>query len=39
MKRIVLPVLFAFLVTLTFGQDIKKATSYTKDKKYEKAKT
>ncbi len=39
MKRIVLPVLFAFLVTLTFGQDLKKATSYTNDKKYDKAKT
>ena len=39
MKRIVLPVLFTFLVTLTFGQDIKKANSYVNDKKYEKAKT
>jgi Tfp pilus assembly protein PilF len=39
MKRIVLPVLFTFLVAVTFGQDLKKATSYTNDKKYEKAKT
>lgn len=39
MKKIVLPVLFSFLVTLTFGQDIKKANSYVNDKKYEKAKT
>ena len=39
MKRIVLPVLFTFLVTLTFGQDIKKATNYVNDKKYDKAKT
>lgn len=39
MKRIVLPVLFSFLVTLTFGQDVKKATNYVNDKKYEKAKT
>ena len=39
MKRIVLPVLFTFLVTLTFGQDLKKATGYVNDKKYEKAKT
>ena len=39
MKRIVLPLLFTFLVTLTFGQDMKKATSYLNDKKYDKAKT
>jgi Tfp pilus assembly protein PilF len=39
MKRIVLPVLFTFLVAATFGQDLKKATSYVNDKKYEKAKT
>jgi len=39
MKRIVLPVLFTFLVATTFGQDLKKATSYVNDKKYEKAKT
>lgn len=39
MKRIVLPVLFTFLVTLTFGQDIKKATNYVDKKDYEKAKT
>ena len=38
MKRIVLPVLFTFLVTLTFGQDVKKANNYLNDKKYEKAK-
>ena len=39
MKRIVLPALFTFLVTLTFGQDVKKANNYLNDKKYEKAKT
>ncbi len=39
MKRIVLPVLFTFLVALTFGQDLKKATNYVNDKNYEKAKT
>ena len=39
MKRIVLPVLFTFVVTLTFGQDLKKANSYVNDKKYDKAKT
>lgn len=39
MKRIVLPVLFTFLVTVTFAQDLKKATSYVNDKKYEQAKT
>src|SRR6185312_17138196 len=39
MKRIVLPVLFTFLVAATFGQDLKKATSYVNDKKYDKAKT
>ncbi len=39
MKKIVLPVLFTFLVTLTFGQDLKKATKYVNDKNYEKAKT
>lgn len=39
MKRIFLPVLFTFLVASTFGQDIKKATSYVKDKNWEKAKT
>lgn len=39
MKRIVLPILFTFLVTLTFGQDIKKATSLINDKKYDEAKT
>lgn len=39
MKKIVLPVLFTFVVTLTFGQDLKKATSYLNDKKYDKAKT
>lgn len=39
MKRILLPVLFSFLVTLTFGQDLKKANNYVNDKKYEKAKT
>ena len=39
MKRIVLPVLFMFLVTLTFGQDMKKVNSYLNDKKLDKAKT
>ncbi len=39
MKRIVLPVLFTFLVILSFGQDIKKATSLINDKKYDEAKT
>jgi len=39
MKRIVLPILFTFLVLLTFGQDIKKATSLIADKKYDEAKT
>ena len=39
MKRIFLPVLFTCLVTITFGQDLKKANSYVNDKKYEKAKT
>ena len=39
MKRIVLPVLFTFLVAATFGQSVKKATSYLDDKKYDKAKT
>jgi len=38
MKRIFLPVLLTFLVTLTFGQDVKKANNYLNDKKYEKAK-
>lgn len=39
MKRIVLPVLLTFLVILTYGQDIKKATSLVNDKKYDEAKT
>lgn len=41
MKRIVLPFLFTFLVTVTFAQDkdIKKATSLVDDKKYDEAKT
>lgn len=39
MKRIVLPVLFTFLVASTFGQDVKKANNYVNDKKYDKAKT
>ncbi len=39
MKRIVLPILFTFLVTFTFGQDLKKANKYVDDKKYEQAKT
>ncbi|MEO8823468.1 MAG: hypothetical protein ABI366_07810 [Ginsengibacter sp.] len=39
MKRIVLPVLLTFLVSATFAQDVKKATKYVDDKKYDKAKT
>lgn len=39
MKRIVLPVLFMFLVVLAFGQDMKKANTYLNDKKLDKAKT
>lgn len=39
MKRILLPVAFTFLVTATFAQDLKKATSYVNDKNYQKAKT
>src|SRR5665213_3345474 len=41
MKRIVLPFLFAFLVTVTFAQDkdIKKATELVDAKKYDEAKT
>jgi|GEM_PF-550918 len=41
MKRIVLPFLFTFLVTITFAQDkdIKKAVGLVDDKKYEEAKT
>jgi hypothetical protein len=41
MKRIVLPILFTFLVIFTFGQDkeFKKATSLISDRKYDEAKT
>ncbi len=41
MKRIVLPFLFIFLVTVTFAQDkdMKKATSLVDAKKYDEAKT
>lgn len=39
MKRILLPFAFSLLVAATFGQDIKKATSYVNDKNYPKAKT
>lgn len=39
MKKILLPVLFLFLVMTTFGQDLKKATNYLNDKKYDQAKT
>ncbi len=41
MKRIVLPFLFTFLVTVTFAQDkdIKKATDLVDAKKYDEAKT
>lgn len=39
MKKLVLPVLFTCAVTLTFGQDLKKAKSYLESKKLDKAKT
>ncbi len=39
MKKIVLPVLLTFIVTLTFGQDLKKAKSYLDAKQLDKAKT
>ena len=39
MKKIVLPVLFTCIVSLTFGQDLKKAKSYLDTKKLDKAKT
>lgn len=39
MKKIALPILFTFLVSLTFGQTIKKASKYFDKKDYEKAKT
>ena len=39
MKKIVLPVLFTFIVSLTFGQDLKKAKSYLDGKQLDKAKT
>lgn len=39
MKRIVLPVLFMFLVVLAFGQDLKKTNTYLNDKKLDKAKS
>jgi hypothetical protein len=39
MKKIALPILFSFFVSITFGQTIKKATSYLDKKDYEKAKT
>ena len=39
MKKIVLPILFTCLVTLAFGQDLKKAKSYLDNKQLDKAKT
>ncbi len=39
MKKIVLPVLFTFAVTLTMGQDLKKARSYVDKGQLDKAKT
>lgn len=39
MKRIVLPILFTCFVSFTFGQTIKKATSYLDGKDYAKAKS
>ncbi len=39
MKKIALPILFSFLVSMTFGQTIKKATGFLDKKDYEKAKT
>ena len=38
MKRIILPLLFTCLVSITFGQTLKKATSYIEDNKFDKAK-
>ncbi len=39
MKKIALPILFTFLVSVTFGQTIKKASGYFDKKDYAKAKT
>lgn len=39
MKKIALPILFCCLVSLSFGQTLKKASSYFDKKDYEKAKT
>lgn len=39
MKKIVLPILFTCFVSFTFGQTIKKATSYLDGKDYAKAKS
>lgn len=39
MKKTVLPLLFICLVSLTFGQTVKKATSYLEGNQLEKAKT
>ena len=39
MKKIALPILFTFLVSITFGQTIKKATNYFDKKDYANAKT
>ena len=39
MKKILLPVLFSFIVVLSFGQDLKKAKSNLESKQLDKAKT
>ncbi len=39
MKKIVLPVLFTFMVAITNGQTVKKATSYLEDNQLDKAKS
>ena len=39
MKKLVLPVLFTFIVAISNGQSIKKATSYLEDNQLDKAKT
>lgn len=39
MKKIALPIAFSLVVSMSFGQTIKKATNYLEKKDYEKAKT
>ena len=39
MKKIALPILFSFFISMAFGQTIKKATSYLDKKDYANAKT